>query len=239
MLTIRGKDQLVKAQNPGLHEFRATVPDIGPGQPKTTLTSSMKTPYGQIPSGSRNDPDHNRYIKRISVLSSGMFSKPYPISCIRRIPKSLFGEALLVHNHPFTQTSSLLSWHLWLLRESQNPSKKFRALVEYQQVELMWHIAMALDPKGFQKPLRENDWNLRSPGSLHNVLIPNTYSGQTSLILQQNTTDDSNYGETRPHAGRMLRQLSKLEPVPEKPEIYGMRIPNPWILSTDKVSKPQ
>ncbi|MED6212203.1 hypothetical protein PIB30_080961 [Stylosanthes scabra] len=27
----------------------------------------------------------------------------------------------------------------------------------------------------------------------------------------------------------MLRQLSKLEPAPEKPEIYEMRIPNPWI----------
>ncbi|MED6140140.1 hypothetical protein PIB30_090207 [Stylosanthes scabra] len=48
------------------------------------------------------------------------------------------------------------------------------------------------------------------------------------------------FGETRPYMPEeMLRQLSKLEPVPEKPEIYGMRIPNPWILSTDKAPKPQ
>ncbi|MED6201855.1 hypothetical protein PIB30_099290 [Stylosanthes scabra] len=53
------------------------------------------------------------------------------------------------------------------------------------------------------------------------------------------TTDNSNSGEAKPNTRRMLRQLSKLEPVPEKSEIYGMRIPNPWILSTDKASKPQ
>ncbi|MED6211571.1 hypothetical protein PIB30_075033 [Stylosanthes scabra] len=47
--------------------------------------------------------------------------------------------------------------------------------------------------------------------------------------------DDSNYGEAKPNTpGELLRQLSKLELVPEKPEIYGMRIPNPWILSTDE-----
>ncbi|MED6150071.1 hypothetical protein PIB30_068633, partial [Stylosanthes scabra] len=41
------------------------------------------------------------------------------------------------------------------------------------------------------------------------------------------TTDDSIYGEARPNTPEgMLRQLSKLEPVPEKPEIYGVRIPN-------------
>ncbi|MED6212235.1 hypothetical protein PIB30_081319 [Stylosanthes scabra] len=33
--------------------------------------------------------------------------------------------------------------------------------------------------------------------------------------------------------------LSKLEPAPEKSEIYGVRIPNPWILSTDKAPKLQ
>ncbi|MED6163055.1 hypothetical protein PIB30_076316 [Stylosanthes scabra] len=83
------------------------------------------------------------------------------------------------------------------------------------------------------------DWNLRSPSPLYNLLNPITYSGQTSLILRQHTTDDTDYGEAKPNAERMLRQLSKLEPVPEKSEIYGMRIPNPWILSTDKVPKPQ
>ncbi|MED6155447.1 hypothetical protein PIB30_005299 [Stylosanthes scabra] len=39
---------------------------------------------------------------------------------------------------------------------------------------------------------------------------------------------------------RTLRRPSKLEPVPEKSDnIYGVRIPNPWILSTDKASKLQ
>ncbi|MED6197069.1 hypothetical protein PIB30_053305 [Stylosanthes scabra] len=82
-------------------------------------------------------------------------------------------------------------------------------------------------------------WNLRSPGSLHNVLNHITYSGQTSLILRRNI-DDSIFGETRPYMPEgMLCQLSKLEPAPEKPEISGVRIPNPWILSTDKAPKPQ
>ncbi|MED6188118.1 hypothetical protein PIB30_082995 [Stylosanthes scabra] len=54
------------------------------------------------------------------------------------------------------------------------------------------------------------------------------------------TTDDSIFGEARPYTSEgMLRQLSKLEPAPEKPEIYGVRIPNPWIPSTDKAPKPQ
>ncbi|MED6170555.1 hypothetical protein PIB30_032126 [Stylosanthes scabra] len=39
---------------------------------------------------------------------------------------------------------------------------------------------------------------------------------------------------------RALRQPFKLEPTLEKSEnIYGMRIPNPWILSTDKAPKLQ
>ncbi|MED6213078.1 hypothetical protein PIB30_089787 [Stylosanthes scabra] len=46
-----------------------------------------------------NKSTHNGYIKGISTLPSGTSSKPYPIVCIRRTPKSLFGEALLVHNH--------------------------------------------------------------------------------------------------------------------------------------------
>ncbi|MED6129109.1 hypothetical protein PIB30_104669, partial [Stylosanthes scabra] len=49
--------------------------------------------------------------------------------------------------------------------------------------------------------------------------------------FSDNTTDDSIFGEARPNTPEgMLRQLSKLEPVPEKSEIYGVRIPNPWIL---------
>ncbi|MED6148924.1 hypothetical protein PIB30_057585 [Stylosanthes scabra] len=57
-------------------------------------------------------------------------------------------------------------------------------------------------------------------GSLHNILNPNTYSGQTSLILLRDTTQDSIRGEARPNTPEeMLRQLSKLEPVPEKPEM--------------------
>ncbi|MED6174368.1 hypothetical protein PIB30_068393 [Stylosanthes scabra] len=35
---------------------------------------------------------------------------------------------------------------------------------------------------------------------------------------------------------RALRQPFKLEPVPEKPDnIYGMRIPNPWILTNELI----
>ncbi|MED6188666.1 hypothetical protein PIB30_088013 [Stylosanthes scabra] len=43
--------------------------------------------------------DHNGYIKGRSALPSGTSSKAYPIACIRRTPKFLFGEALPVHNH--------------------------------------------------------------------------------------------------------------------------------------------
>ncbi|MED6171249.1 hypothetical protein PIB30_039073 [Stylosanthes scabra] len=54
------------------------------------------------------------------------------------------------------------------------------------------------------------------------------------------TTDDSIFGEARPHTSLgMLHQLSKLEPAPEKSKIYGVRIPNPWIPSTDKAPKLQ
>ncbi|MED6164450.1 hypothetical protein PIB30_090233 [Stylosanthes scabra] len=42
---------------------------------------------------------HNGYIKGGLALPSGTSSKPYPIACIKRTPKFLFGEALLVHNH--------------------------------------------------------------------------------------------------------------------------------------------
>ncbi|MED6124878.1 hypothetical protein PIB30_063110 [Stylosanthes scabra] len=46
-----------------------------------------------------NKSNHNRYIKERPALPSGTSSKPYPISCIRRILESLFSETLLVHNH--------------------------------------------------------------------------------------------------------------------------------------------
>ncbi|MED6175224.1 hypothetical protein PIB30_076388 [Stylosanthes scabra] len=51
---------------------------------------------------SLNSRDHNGYVKGRSAFPSGTSSKPYLISCIRRIPESLFGEALLVHDFLFT-----------------------------------------------------------------------------------------------------------------------------------------
>ncbi|MED6183419.1 hypothetical protein PIB30_037688 [Stylosanthes scabra] len=66
-------------------------------------------PYGFIPhnlSGSvqnqicsLNNTDYYGYIKRGSTHLSGTSSKPYHIACVRRAPKSLFGEALLAHTH--------------------------------------------------------------------------------------------------------------------------------------------
>ncbi|MED6177635.1 hypothetical protein PIB30_099983, partial [Stylosanthes scabra] len=46
---------------------------------------------------SQNNVEYHGYIKRGSTPLSGMSSKPYPITCVRRTPKSLFGEALLTH----------------------------------------------------------------------------------------------------------------------------------------------
>ncbi|MED6127848.1 hypothetical protein PIB30_092053 [Stylosanthes scabra] len=63
---------------------------------------------------SLNNRDQNGYIKGSSALPSSTSSKPYPIACIRRIPESLFGKALLVHNHlshkPPTFSLGILSY---------------------------------------------------------------------------------------------------------------------------------
>ncbi|MED6227569.1 hypothetical protein PIB30_114964, partial [Stylosanthes scabra] len=48
---------------------------------------------------SQNNAEHYGYIKRGSAPLSGTSSKPYPIACVRRTPKSLFGEALLKHTY--------------------------------------------------------------------------------------------------------------------------------------------
>ncbi|MED6188125.1 hypothetical protein PIB30_083082, partial [Stylosanthes scabra] len=48
---------------------------------------------------SLNNRDLDGYIKERSALPPGTSSKSYPIACIRRTPKFLFGGALLVHNH--------------------------------------------------------------------------------------------------------------------------------------------
>ncbi|MED6127238.1 hypothetical protein PIB30_086088 [Stylosanthes scabra] len=81
--------------NVGPREFGATVPDIGPKRPK-----SLRHTHG-APSSiySQNNMEHYGYIKRGSTPLSGTSSKPYPITCVRRTPKSLFGEALLTHTY--------------------------------------------------------------------------------------------------------------------------------------------
>ncbi|MED6176630.1 hypothetical protein PIB30_090070 [Stylosanthes scabra] len=48
---------------------------------------------------SLNNTDHYGYIKRGSAPLSGTSSKPYHIACVRGVPKSLFGEALLALTH--------------------------------------------------------------------------------------------------------------------------------------------
>ncbi|MED6210266.1 hypothetical protein PIB30_062609 [Stylosanthes scabra] len=53
-------------------------------------------PYRFIP---KNNTDHYGYIKRGSTPLSGTSSKPYHIACVRRTPKSLFGEVLLALTH--------------------------------------------------------------------------------------------------------------------------------------------
>ncbi|MED6212550.1 hypothetical protein PIB30_084470 [Stylosanthes scabra] len=51
------------------------------------------------------------------------------------------------------------------------------------------------------------------------------FSGKYAAERTQTT------GESRPQRLQHASPLSKLEPAPEKSEIYGVRIPNPWILS--------
>ncbi|MED6117680.1 hypothetical protein PIB30_112032, partial [Stylosanthes scabra] len=48
---------------------------------------------------SQNNTGHYGYIKKGSTPLSGTSSKPYHIACVRKAPKSLFGEALLAHIH--------------------------------------------------------------------------------------------------------------------------------------------
>ncbi|MED6150819.1 hypothetical protein PIB30_076140 [Stylosanthes scabra] len=48
---------------------------------------------------SQNNTGHYGYIKRGSTPLSGTSSKPYHNTCVRRAPKSLFGEVLLAHTH--------------------------------------------------------------------------------------------------------------------------------------------
>ncbi|MED6151515.1 hypothetical protein PIB30_083233 [Stylosanthes scabra] len=48
---------------------------------------------------SQNNTDHYGYIRRGSIPLSGTSSKPNHIACVRRAPKSLFGEVLLAHTH--------------------------------------------------------------------------------------------------------------------------------------------
>ncbi|MED6186989.1 hypothetical protein PIB30_072076 [Stylosanthes scabra] len=46
---------------------------------------------------SLNNTNHYGYIKGGSTPLSGTSSKPYHIACVRKTPKSLFGEVLLAH----------------------------------------------------------------------------------------------------------------------------------------------
>ncbi|MED6209542.1 hypothetical protein PIB30_055718, partial [Stylosanthes scabra] len=48
---------------------------------------------------SQNNAEYYGYIKRGSTPLSGTSSKPHPITCVRRAPKSLFGETLLTHTY--------------------------------------------------------------------------------------------------------------------------------------------
>ncbi|MED6206991.1 hypothetical protein PIB30_031667 [Stylosanthes scabra] len=68
-----------------------------------------------------NNRAHLGYIKGRSALPSGTSSKSYPIAVLSETPKSLFGDSSLARYKPFISTSSLLPWHLRLLRKSQNP----------------------------------------------------------------------------------------------------------------------
>ncbi|MED6187525.1 hypothetical protein PIB30_077256 [Stylosanthes scabra] len=76
-----------QARNADHAEFEATVPDIGPGWPKS-MTSSSKSHYYPAPHPRRPTASFRESIRNQIVLMM-----------ISRTPKSLSGGALLMHNN--------------------------------------------------------------------------------------------------------------------------------------------
>ncbi|MED6114891.1 hypothetical protein PIB30_084952, partial [Stylosanthes scabra] len=78
------------------------VSDIGPGRPKSSkihISSPSFDNPAQILCGPTSCSINPQRIERGSTPLSGTSSKPYHIACVRRAPKSLFGEALLAHTY--------------------------------------------------------------------------------------------------------------------------------------------
>ncbi|MED6223499.1 hypothetical protein PIB30_074511 [Stylosanthes scabra] len=106
-----------KGPNPLRYTYRA-LRSIAPAQtlcgptscsinPQRIEVQLIMIPYGFIP----HNLGESVQDQRGSTPLSGTSSKPYHIACVRRAPKSLFGEALLAHTHlshkPSTSTFRL------------------------------------------------------------------------------------------------------------------------------------